>query len=422
MLNYNNKDQRIDRDFLLNVSSANFKKFVRFFLLREQFYFSEQSFFLIGNMDGKTPNEDLKRKFKERYSIELADKDLMSLIRNLKKNKLLLGINKDNLLSSFSSCYRSELTKKYKSLFKKMKTRNAIFDGSMYEADPRDLNKDLKTCFASVDEKKMRYLLRYINILKGVIVPHSNMEQSGTCAAWAYRAIELKGLPDLIILLVPNHAFMSQEFPFSVCAKSFRTPLGVVKADKYFIDGLARECKFDIFQGDFFHAYEHAIEVQLPFLQFIYNSARKHFSIVPIMCDLSYLQTHNKCSEKLAHQFLNSLRNCLTRSKKRALVIASGDLHHQNGLKISADFHEKNQKIIQAMERSEKKVLPQLSTEGIYTCCRHPFFAFLELLKPKQGFLLDYSWSGRENYLLKVKGQKKQYAWPGRIGFASMVF
>ena len=403
------------------VAHTNFKNFIRSFLLNKKHKFNKQTFFLIHNMDGKNSIEDLKRKFKARFLIELTDESLKRLIRKLKKLNLILRNKNGYPLTSFSRYYISKLKKRYKAIFKKKKIRDAIFDGLMYKANPRGLTADLKKCFASVNEKKLCHILRKINILKGVIVPHSNMELSGTCAAWAYKAIELMGLPDIVILLVPNHATQLRKYPFAVCKKSFRMPFGIVQVDKSFISRLAKGCVFNIFQEDLAYAYEHAIEIQLPFLHFIYNSTHKYLSIVPIICNLSYFRRYKKYSGKLVRQFLHTLRSCIAGSRERVLVIASGDLHHQRGLKISADFHEKNQKIIQAMENAKKKSLHILKKEGIYTCCQDPFLTFLEVLKPKQGFLLDYSWSGRKNPLQKSK-RKIQYDWIGQIGFASMVF
>jgi len=422
MLTCGNKSL-IDKGGFSSVATPrHFKNLIRLLFLYQDYNFSYQVFFLLRFMDGKTSDEDLKCKFKERFSIELTDNDFTRLIHTLRKHRLVVKKNNNYLLSKLSYLFQVQLFRKCSSLFKKAKINDAMFNGVLYGARPKDLKRELRLCFNSVNKKKLCRILGKINTLKGVIVPHSNIELSGSCAAWAYKAIEIMGLPDLVILLVPNHALPLESSPFSVCAKPLRSPLGVVKTDRYFINRLARECKFDIFQEEFVHIYEHAIGIQLPFLQFIYNSAHKHLLIVPVVCHLPYFRKHDKHLERPVHQFLNSLRNCIIRSRKRILVIASGDLHHQERWRASADFHKKNQKIIQLMSKADKRLFYKyaLKSKDTHACCKDPFLAFLELLEPKQGLLLDYSWPSKRNALEKIK-RKKQYH-SLQIGFASMVF
>jgi len=412
------KKNKIDnQDFLSIGPSLNFKDFIYL----DKFRYNEQAFFLINNMDGRTSSDDLKLKFKKFFSIPLSDKIFLRLLRKLEKSKLLLVKKGGYLLSKISKSYLIELVKKYEQIFKKIKIKNSIFDGVMYKSEPRGLKRDIERCFASVKEKKLRNILRKIKILKGIVVPHSNIELSGTCAAWAYRAVELMGLPDVIILLVPNHTFRLRKYPFSVCVKSFRTPFGVVRTAESFINKLAEECEFDIFQNELAHLYEHAIEIQLPFLQFIYRSTQKKLLIVPIICNLSGITEFHKRPGRLWYHFLNALRSCIMRSRESVLIIASGDLYHQKGSRISECFHEKNKKIIKAMEKADKSIIAGLYVERSNICCIDPFVSFLELLRPKRGLLLDYSWSGKQNLVQKLSGKKK-YVWSGQIGFASMVF
>jgi len=174
------------------------------FLIRFRTQFNEQVSFLVLNMNGKNSIEDLKRKFKEKFFIELTDEHLSNFIRTLKDlNLMKKRTNFAYPETALSFMFRSDVREQLISFFKKKKVVPALFQGNMYKSNSRDLIADLRKCFASVDEKKIEFILKKINTLKGVVVPHSNMELSGVCAAWAYKAIELAGLPDILVLLVP---------------------------------------------------------------------------------------------------------------------------------------------------------------------------------------------------------------------------
>ena len=58
----------------------------------------------------------------------------------------------------------------------------------------------------------------------------------------------------------------------------WRTPLGDVEVDSALADAILHETSI-VDVDELAHRYEHSIEVQLPFLQFLYGNA---FKIVPI--------------------------------------------------------------------------------------------------------------------------------------------
>jgi AmmeMemoRadiSam system protein B len=111
---------------------------------------------------------------------------------------------------------------------------------------------------------------------KALIVPHAGYIYSGPIAASAYALLEpLRDVIRRVILLGPSHRVGFQGIALPSCA-AFATPLGDVDIDN--------EAVFDIAQrpgvvfDDRAHAQEHALEVQLPFLQIVLD----HFRIVPL--------------------------------------------------------------------------------------------------------------------------------------------
>lgn len=133
----------------------------------------------------------------------------------------------------------------------------------------------------------------------GAIVPHAGYLYSGRVAGKVYASI--KTTCNTFFIFAPNHTGVGSDIAVSV--EEWKTPLGIVKVNKGIIDKL----KLDIDENA--HAYEHAIEVQLPFLQVKF----RNFKIVPIV---------------LKHVELKILEKIAQNIYKNAFFIASSDFIH----------------------------------------------------------------------------------------------
>ena len=113
--------------------------------------------------------------------------------------------------------------------------------------------------------------------IKGLIVPHAGYDYSGVVAAAAYRALGAApaGHP-LIAVLGPNHRQPLMGMALD-SHSHFMTPLGPVPLCLDTIAGLQQLPGVDY--NDAVHRDEHCIEVQLPFLQMLFDS----FTLVPIV-------------------------------------------------------------------------------------------------------------------------------------------
>ncbi|MBD3303572.1 AmmeMemoRadiSam system protein B, partial [Candidatus Woesearchaeota archaeon] len=182
--------------------------------------------------------------------------------------------------------------------------RNPVVSGVFYPADKESLKKQIKACFLSgfgpgkLPEKGSKEL-------EGVIVPHAGYAFSGSCAAFAYKVVAESAGPDLFILLGPSHA----GFGSCLSLEDWKTPLGIAEVDKDFAGLLVEN---GIPQDEQAHANEHSIEVQLPFLQFVFED----FKFVPVIVSEDYKQA--------AGAILKSLKQ----SDKKAVFIASSDFTH----------------------------------------------------------------------------------------------
>jgi AmmeMemoRadiSam system protein B/AmmeMemoRadiSam system protein A len=142
--------------------------------------------------------------------------------------------------------------------------------GAFYSADPKELS-------ASIDYLKQSTgpvpSDRKVEI---AIVPHAGYPYSGPVAAYTFKAIA-RNHYKTIVIIGPSHFFPFEGI--SIWPKGgFKTPLGILPVDEDFAQALLKEnSKFQFLPQVF--EREHAIEVELPFLQKTFD----HVAIVPIL-------------------------------------------------------------------------------------------------------------------------------------------
>ncbi|MEN6585655.1 MAG: AmmeMemoRadiSam system protein B [Sulfuricella sp.] len=112
---------------------------------------------------------------------------------------------------------------------------------------------------------------------KALIVPHAGYIYSGPIAASAYaQLIPARATIRRVILLGPVHRVAVRGLALPGSVDSFETPLGIVPLDKKAMDSIADLPQ--VVDSPPAHAWEHSLEVQLPFLQQVLNN----FSLVPL--------------------------------------------------------------------------------------------------------------------------------------------
>lgn len=182
------------------------------------------------------------------------------------------------------------------------KTREASVAGLFYPADFYQLDKDLSGYLQTAAPA----LSRRPHM---IIVPHAGYMYSAKVAAKAYQRLlpfarEIKK----VVLVGPAHRVPVNGAALST-ADHFKTPLGLVPTDKELTAQLAAQPGF--VYNDKAHKDEHALEVQLPFLQ----KTLDRFTIVPLLYGRAE-------PEKLAA----ALRPLLQRND--TLLVISADLSH----------------------------------------------------------------------------------------------
>jgi len=190
--------------------------------------------------------------------------------------------------------------------------RPAQVAGYFYPADPAKLSEEINLML-DISEKQDR-----VRNIFGIISPHAGYTYSGKTAAYSYNQLKGKSYKRVVIIS-PSH---SEYFPgVSIFdGDAYETPFGTLEVDKEFSKKLVGDNK-SIFLGSEGHHREHALEVQLPFLQTVLDD----FKIVPIvMGDQDKLYV-----DKLAKNLADAVDD-------DTLIVASCDLSHHHS-KAEAD-------------------------------------------------------------------------------------
>lgn len=255
--------------------------------------------------------------------------------------------------------------------------------GAFYEATREKLVGRIKWCFTHnlgpgrIPE--VSTIRRKESI--GFIVPHAGYMYSGPVAAHAYYRIAVEGKPDVFVIVGPNHTGIGTAV--SVYDKGiWVTPMGEVKIDSEFAAELLRNSNYlDVNYAA--HTYEHSIEVQLPFLQHLFE----YFTFVPIV--MSYQVP------EVAKDLANAIVNASRKLGKDVVVLASSDLTHYEPHEVA---YAKDAEVLKAIiSLKPEDVYDIVITKDVSMCGVGPVLTLLYvaiLSGGKSGEVLKYATSG----------------------------
>ena len=183
--------------------------------------------------------------------------------------------------------------------------------GSFYPTG-EELNMMLKEFFKDLGE-----LGEKKKITAGV-APHAGYVFSGFTASRTYKAIYEDGLPETFVVIGPNHTGLGS--PVAIYPEGeWATPMGEIKIDEDLAKAIARHSGIaDL--DEFAHKYEHSIEVQIPFIQYISQKAEEEVRIVPITLGLQ--------DEEVAEDLGKAIFEASQELGRDIVVIASTDMMH----------------------------------------------------------------------------------------------
>jgi len=220
------------------------------------------------------------------------------------------------------------------------KVRVAGVAGTFYPADPVELADMVDQMLAQVVPPPVT------GSILGVVAPHAGYLYSGPVAACTYAA--LKGRTwGRVVVLAPSH-YEGFGFTSVYDGDAYETPLGRIPVDREFA-GKLTEMDSSICFSESGHrrmpqAAEHALEVQLPWLQRVLGN----FTLVPVvMGDQSY-PTCRALGVALAQ---------LISAEGDTLIVASSDLSH---------FHAHNEAV-----RMDHKTLNAMEAWDYFSMARN---------------------------------------------------
>jgi MEMO1 family protein len=149
--------------------------------------------------------------------------------------------------------------------------RPAAVAGMFYPAAPRELAWEVDNML-----EQSAATAPVAGFPKALIVPHAGYIYSGSVAAQAYARLRAaRGIVRRVVLLGPCHRVPVRGLALPDAA-AFTTPLGQIPIDQQAVRALAELPQVVVSSA--VHAEEHALEVQLPFLQRVLGE----FSLVPL--------------------------------------------------------------------------------------------------------------------------------------------
>ena len=262
------------------------------------------------------------------------------------------------------------------------RVRHPFAAGSFYAGTAESLKRQIEACFLhNLGPGKIPEVIKgRIGGIVGLLCPHAGYMYSGPVAAHAYYNLALDGKPDIIVIFGPNHTGFGSALAV-MNEGVWRTPLGDIEVDGETADQIIRESK--IIDADASaHRYEHSIEVQLPFLQYLFGS---NFKIVPICFLMQDLSSAIEVGEAVGKVL----------SGKNAVVLASSDMSHYEPQR---DAERKDKMALQAVESmDEEKLYFTIENYNVTACGYGPIIALIraaKILGAKRAKLLCYRTSG----------------------------
>ncbi len=183
--------------------------------------------------------------------------------------------------------------------------RHPAVAGQFYPQDPLQLAREVHRLLENADDLGLTDVV-------GLVVPHAGYVYSAATAAAGYKQAARQEV-ELAVVIAPSHRdYFSGVTIYP--GDAYETPLGRIPIDKETAQTLAAADK-NVHLSVAGHRTEHALEVQLPFIQVLFPRARLLPMVVGVDCNW-------KVCESVGQSLAEAVRG------KKALLIASSDLYH----------------------------------------------------------------------------------------------
>jgi AmmeMemoRadiSam system protein B len=268
--------------------------------------------------------------------------------------------------------------------------RTAAVAGRFYPERADELLRGVQSYISSPDNAVESRAIAAI----GCVVPHAGYIYSGSVAGAVYSQLEIAAS---CVILCPNHT--GKGHPLAIMVNTtWQTPLGDVAPDRELGGQLLR--RFPLLAEDSAaHRSEHAIEVQLPFLQVrpraqheSQNTSRRlETKIVPIAIGTSDFDVLSEMGRVLADVIAERQKN----GGERVLMVSSSDMNHYESDRITRV--KDRMAIDRVLALDARGLWDVVIQEDISMCGFCPTVVMLtaaKLLGAKAATLIKYATSG----------------------------
>jgi len=188
-----------------------------------------------------------------------------------------------------------------------MQTRKPVVAGQFYPAQRETCIREIKQCLAECSVG-----VSLPETIVGGIVPHAGWTFSGSLAALALSAVKQRHEKvDTFVIFGATHGYFGE--PAVYAAGAWVTPLGEVAVDEELAEAVVSTGA--AISDALAHGREHSIEVQVPFVQYLFEGAQ----ILPVLVPPNHqaVELGTKVGELVRQQ-----------QRKRIVCLGSTDLTH----------------------------------------------------------------------------------------------
>lgn len=241
--------------------------------------------------------------------------------------------------------------------------------GRFYPAQDTSLITEIEDCFSHPLGPGFPKRTGSNRRIVAAVAPHAGYKASGMNAAHTYRAIAEDGFPEAYVIIGPDH--YGVPYDHVMCSQPYLTPLGPCAIHEDIAERLSMTMADDVDA----HAFEHSIEVQIPFIQYIDPDA----TIVPIIMHDQSMAS----AERLAKKIRDACEGF------DVVVIASSDLSHyiqkQTAARLDGEFLDA------MMDADIPKMYGVLERNRMSVCGFGPIASAVLATGPSSGRLLKHT-------------------------------
>jgi len=229
--------------------------------------------------------------------------------------------------------------------------------GKFYPGDPQDLRETIAGFLEEAESEPISGEIR------GIVAPHAGYMYSGFTAAHAYKLLKGREF-DVVVVVSPSHF----DFFHGVSVypgEAYETPLGRIPINAELREALTAASDV-VIVSDAGHRAEHALEVQLPFLQCTLQPGT--FTLVPLVIGDQKREICFALGQALAEVLKD----------RNVLLVASTDLSHYYPASIAERLDAVMMRDVAAFDY--EKLMTDLETHRTEACGGGPTVAVMAAL------------------------------------------